>query len=66
MESTGAMSTPNILLWKRIIINVNSVHAGTQTRQQMADFILQKKAEGLDVETSWTSESYRRDRIFDW
>ena len=62
----GEMSPPKILPWKRIIIDINNVHAGKQTRQQMAEFVSQKKVEGLDVETSWMSEICRRDRIFDW
>ncbi len=42
-------STVNKALWKKVVIEVQGINA-TKTQQQILDLILQKKAEGLDVE----------------
>ncbi len=45
----GKIVSPDILPWKRVIIDVCAIE-DTEVREQMLNFILKKKAEGLDID----------------
>lgn len=47
----GEIAIPNVLPWKRVVVDGAGIKV-TETHQQILDFILKKKAAGLNVEVT--------------
>ncbi len=61
----GKTPSPDILPWKRIVIDLQGIGA-KDAYKQILDLISLKKAEGLDVYAFSEYIKYPRDRIFDY
>ncbi len=62
----GSTPTPDILPWKRVIIEINGI-GSTDARKQILDLISIKKAEGLDVDAfSEYKKNPSGDKTFDY
>ena len=59
----GKIVPPDMLPWKRVIIDICAIE-DTEIRQQMLNFILKKKAEGLDVDAFSEVKYHSKDAHF--
>ena len=59
----GKIVSPDMLPWKRVIIDISAIE-DTEIRRQMLNFILKKKAEGLDVDAFSEVKYHSKDARF--